>query len=283
VRGGYNPTRRNRNIGTAKQGQGKNNKLKIPAICNYERIWWEQLARHKKVQRYIAGRNLLFIVEATRTDYFHCCTIDDICQLLALVPSTDWEGLETFVLRQPTHKQAVLKPAWGRLAYSANFGRPGQKSISAGPALIIEAQNPNKVISWSVSLDPDDQAEIERLKADGHQVIKKGSRLLLHSSLDVIRKTQLYRTVLHEIGHWVDWLEKIVRPSEKDSANTEKIEDAYFARPQQERETFAHRYATQMRERLITSGEMPFERIISQESALQNGLRIQDFFSEEKS
>jgi hypothetical protein len=190
MRSGYNPTRRNRNIGTSKQGHGQNNKLTIPAICHDERSWWGQLGEHKLVKRSVAGRDLLFIVEATRDDCLHACTVDDICHLLSFVPLEDWELLETFVLRQSTRKQEIKNSSWGRLAYSASIGRPAQSSIASGPALFLEAQNPNKLISWSASLDPDDQAEIERLKDDGNKAIKKGRRFLLSCDLESIRVGQ---------------------------------------------------------------------------------------------
>jgi hypothetical protein len=141
MRSGYNPTRRNRNIGTSKQGHGQNNKLTIPAICHDERSWWGQLGEHKLVNRSVAGRDLLFIVEATRDDCLHACTIDDICHLLSFVPLEDWELLETFVLRQSTHKQEIKNPSWGRLVYSASIGRPAQSSIASGPALFLRPRS----------------------------------------------------------------------------------------------------------------------------------------------
>jgi hypothetical protein len=281
MRSGFNPTRRNRNIGTSKQGHGQNNKLTIPAICHAERSWWGQLGEHKQVYRSLAGRNLLFIVEATRDDSFHACTIDDICHLLRFVPLEDWEFLETFVLRQSTRKQEIKNPSWGRLAYSATLGRPAQSSIASGPALFLEAQHPNKIISWSASLDPDDQAEFERLKADGHKAIKKGRRFLLSCDLQSIRATQLYRTVLHEIGHWVDWLQKVVRPSGDDPDLWERHEDLYFSRPSAEREAFAHLYGVAAGERLRSTGRIPFDRVIDRESLDEHGMR-KDFLVAEK-
>jgi hypothetical protein len=229
------------------------------------------------VKRSVAGRDLLFIVEATRDDCLHACTVDDICHLLSFVPLEDWELLETFVLRQSTRKQEIKNPSWGRLAYSASIGRPAQSSTAFGPTLFLEAQNPNKIIYWSSSLDPDEQAEFERLKADGHKAAKKGRRFLLSCDLESLRATQLYRTVLHEIGHWVDWLQKVVRPSGDDADLLEQHEDLYFSRTSAEREAFAHRYATTMRERLVSSRQMPFDRVFDPESITQDGLRVQDF------
>ena len=60
----FNPTRRNRNIGTVKQGFKKRNRFDIP--CYYlreDKIYWEKLSDYKKVERYINGWKFTFIVE----------------------------------------------------------------------------------------------------------------------------------------------------------------------------------------------------------------------------
>src|SRR5260370_1820778 len=49
------------------------------------------------------------------------------------------ESLDTIILRQPTRKQWLLNPAWGRLAYSAEFGHAGKKIRRTGPAVLLEA------------------------------------------------------------------------------------------------------------------------------------------------
>jgi len=87
-----------------------------------------------------------------------------------------------------------------------------------------------------------------------------GRQHVFAPSRDAARATQLYRTLLHEIGHWVDWLNKVERPSER-GGDFEKLNDAYFQRPKNEREAFAHRYADETRERLVRLGIIPFERL----------------------
>ena len=64
--------------------------------------------------------------------------------------------------------------------------------------------------------------------------------------------------MIHEIGHWVDWLEKVERP-EGQGGNYITLKDAYFSRPSKEREAFANRYADEIRERLVRTGVIPFE------------------------
>jgi len=102
MRNGFDPSRRNRNIGTAKQGVGRDNRMRIPATCHHERVWWEQIDKYRVLRRRVEGRDVLFIVEDTTEGFVHTCSVGDLCRILSLVPPDDWEGLQTFVLRQPT-------------------------------------------------------------------------------------------------------------------------------------------------------------------------------------
>jgi hypothetical protein len=259
MKSGYNPVRRNRNIGTAKQGHGRMNAMTIPLVCNAERIWWENVGPHTEVKRSVGSHEITFLVEHTREDCVHACTVNDIFHVLSLVPASDLESLDTVVMRQSTRKQALVNPAWGRLAYSADFGRPGHKTSRSGPALFLEAANPTRVWKWRKKLCPEDALELERLRNDGHHVEDTGKRFVFRSSLESIRTTQLYRTLFHEIGHWMDWLEKVVRPAGDDSDVYSSLSDRYFARPEQDRELFAHRYADALRKHLTAEGRIPFE------------------------
>ena len=263
TKSGYNPVRRNRNIGTPKQGRGRTNAMTIPAVCHCERNWWENLGPFVVSEQSVGPHKITFILEQTRESCVHACTIDDICHILSLVPSSDMESLDTVVMRQPTRKQELVNPAWGRLAYSADLGRPGKKTRRSGPAVFLEAKNPTEVWKWSRKLCPEDALELDRLRADGHRVEDTGKRFIFRSDLESIRATQLYRTLLHEVGHWVDWLEKVVRPAKDDYAKYEVLADRYFARPKKEREGFAHQYADKLRRNLTAEGRIPFQQIRS--------------------
>jgi hypothetical protein len=260
---GYNPIRRNRNIGTAKQGRGRTNTMTIPAVCHCERIWWENLGPHVVSDQSVGLHKITFIVEQTREGCVHACTVEDICRILSLIPASDMESLDTVVMRQPTRKQEAVNPAWGRLAYSTDLGRPGRKTSRTGPALFLEAKDPTQVWKWNRKLCSDDSLELDRLRTDGHRVEDTGKRFVFHSNLESIRATQLYRTLPHEVGHWVDWLEYVVRPARNDSGLYEVLSDRYFARPQREREQFAHQYADKLRKRLAAEGKIPFQPIRS--------------------
>jgi len=261
IKSAYNPIRRNRNVGTAKQGHGRTNTMTLPSVCNCERTWWENLGPHIVLEQRAGSHKITFIVEQTRKGCVHACSVDDVCQLLSHVPASDLEALDTMVMRQSTRKQELVNPAWGRLAYSANIGRPGKKTIRSGPAVFLEAKDPTEVWKWAQNLRPEEALELNRLRSDGHRVEDTGKHFVFHSNSESIRATQLYRTLLHELGHWVDWLERVVRPAREDSALYEVLSDRYFSRPHLEREAFAHQYADRLREHLKAKGQIPFEKL----------------------
>lgn len=258
VHSGFNPTRRNRNIGTARQGHGANNRLTIPSVSREERIWWERIKGPTVTECEVLGRAVRFVGEEPRHGSLYVCTIRDICRLLALVPPRDWTGLTTFVFRQSTRKQWLLHPTWGRLAMAADIGEHGRKNIHSGPAILLEALDLSVSFRWGRSLDHAAVKELERLKSDGHTVTEDGRGYTISSSLDAARATQLYRTIPHEIGHWVDWLERVERPSERGEADYGDLIDRYWARSNVEREAAAHLYADVLVSRLRAAGSIPF-------------------------
>jgi hypothetical protein len=250
-----NPVRRNRNIGTAAQGQGQDNALVIPGKADGP-DWLDRVGNYTLEDRMVAGRSVRFIVEQTSGGCVHPCTVTDVVHMLHAIPASDWAGLDTIVFRQPTRKQLTLSPVWGRLAYSAKITTPKGKVLSWGPAIYLEAIDVDKPIIWSTSLDPDDRRELDRLKVDGHIVRQTGRRHEIVVTRQSARNTQLYRTLLHEIGHWFDWLSKVEEPLAR-GEDYDTLERAYFARPKSEREAFAHRYADALYVRLRQMGAVP--------------------------
>ncbi|MGE0132879.1 MAG: hypothetical protein AB7U82_32775 [Blastocatellales bacterium] len=251
---GWDATRRNRNIGTVKQGLGQENQLVIP-WCGLK-LYYENLTEYKVVLRSVHSRSLPFIVERTRADSCHACTVDDIARVLQYVPSTDFEGIDFIVLRQPKRKEEIINPVWGRIAYFAEIG------AHQGRAIFLEALNPSKTIRWSKSLTPDRQQELERLRADGHEIVTTRHGHKVSVDLESIRATQLYRTLLHEIGHSVD--------NDRDPA-------AFDRKGSIEKETFAHQFADKLRENLVRFGIIPFGRMFDSEIIVRDGLSVSDF------
>lgn len=274
MKSGRNPTRRNRNIGTTKQGHGQDNKLVIPWSWRDSRSFYEKLLDCQTVSRQISDQPFTFLVESTRRDSIHPCTVDDIACLLGHVPATDLKGLNIVVLRQPKRKEQILSPVWGRLQYFANFGHV------SGPAIILEAPDLSKPIRWSKSQTPDFARELERLDEDGHRVVSNRREWIIEPTLESARATMLYRTLLHEIGHWVDWHGSVLgsaaarRHSEVDIND---LEEKYFARPVSERESAAHRYADALAIQLRKIGIIPFERLLDPNTLKGDKLRVEDF------
>jgi hypothetical protein len=251
----FNPVRRNRNIGKAKQGHGQANRNVIPQVASVFRGWSEHLGKHRLVHKTLNNQDITFIIEENSGGCIHACTVDDILFVLDQLPVTDWQGINTFVFRQPTHKQRLIAPVWGRLFFTADFGSSFKTRGIIGPAISLEAVDPEKILRWSTSLDPDDLAELERLRSDGHSIEQIGKKYIITMTRKSVRQTQLFRTLLHEIGHWVDWLEKVEMPANK-GGNFDKLVDDYWRRPKAEREAFAKRYATAMRPRM-SEGPLP--------------------------
>ena len=171
---GWNPIRRNRNIGTSKQGYGKNNWLVIPERWSDDRVFWERLHHPVVVKKEIGDLPITFLVEPTHPGFTHCCTLDDIIHILQKVPQHHLQGIELIILRQPTRKQNLINPCWGRIGYWADIGK------YSGTAIYVEAICISQVLRWSKRLSPDMVKELERLREDGHRIAtdKRGSCVL---------------------------------------------------------------------------------------------------------
>ena len=258
-----NPTRRNRNIGTAKQGHGQRNKLVIPDN-HQDKIYWENLTDYRVVTRVINLHTLHIIVERTRDDACHACTVDDITSFLWHVSPADLAEVGLILLRQPTRKQTTLKSVWGRAVFYAEIG------AYTGPAVILEAMTPDQPFRWSKSLTPDEQRELARLREDGHSIAETCHNYIITPSLESIRATQLYRTLPHEIGHQVDFAKTAIASDDDDGSDWDR-------KPSADKEAFAHRYADTLRNELKRQGIIPFPRQLNLERITLAGLNIRDF------
>lgn len=252
-----NPTRRNRNIGTWKRGFKKQNRFDIP--CYYIReskIYWEKLSDYKKIERQINGWDFTFIVEKTKKDYFHACTVEDLEKILQYIPSTYYRDLRTIILRQPKRTETIFSSVWGRLVFYYEF------ESKTFPAIILESVKSGEKFSWSRKMDIDRQKEIERLSNDGFKIIETKRNLEINLTLENVRNTQLYRTLLHEIGHYVQYCED---------------EEKFDRLPTAEKEVFAHNFADNLKLELEQKNIIPFSRQFFNESFIQNGLDPNDF------
>jgi len=259
MRPGFNPARRNRNIGTARQGHGQDNRMAVPnpsgLVSPIERI-----GPHNSGRWRVGSGEVRFLVETPRENWLHPCTIGDVIRMLEQVPGSDWAGIDTIVFRQPTRKQAILNSAWGRLLYFGEISTARGQVIASGPMILLDAIERDHRLTWPASLVPDDQVELSRLEADGHGIERVGGRYVIQVTPEAARNTQLYRTLPHEIGHWFDWLEKVETPAAR-GEDFSALQDRYFQRPRGEREAFAHRYADRLYRELTDAGAIPFDRM----------------------
>jgi hypothetical protein len=262
--------RRSRNIGTSAQGHGQDNKLVIPQIYAGRRDMLEDLHNPNFVELTVGGTVRTFIVEQTRDDSAHPCTVDDVARVLDMVTPEDLQGLQLIVFRQPTRKQASLSPVWGRLRYFMEVGRHG------GAALFLESGTTKGAVQrFPRNMSVEDEAELDRFRRDGHQIIDDRRSISVVLDMKTQREVQLYRTVLHEVGHHVDYLEKVERMG--DDGDWVELWEQYWQRPARERETFAHSYADRVGTTLRDQGRVPFARLDSEERIIGLGLRSSDF------
>lgn len=253
----YNPSRRNKNIGTENQGHGQNNKLKIASPYGSLKSFYEQLSDYKKEIRIINNHEFVFIVEETRKNSIHSCSVNDIQNMIEHIPTTDYGDLRFIILRQPKRKEEVLSPVWGRLIYSYEFEN------EYFPAIILDAIDLEKQLIWPRKQTIEDQQEFERLKEDGHIFMESRRCFTAEFKPELIRNTQLYRTLLHEFGHYVHYLEIVERPgnNDEDYDVKERRMNLYFSLPKSEKEKFAHIYAEKLKNRLIAEDKIPFSSI----------------------
>ena len=273
-RPGWDSRRRNRNIGTSKSGKGSDNKLTIPQAWLDDRCFHEKIINPIVFKREINGNQFIFIVEGTQVGFCHACTPHDIEFVLNLIPPEHLAEIKMIVLRQPKRKERILSSVWGRLLYWSDILR------FSGPAIHIEAQRVNSVLKHSKSLSTDEALEIERLIRDGHNVRTNRRYHLISTSPDTVRRTQLYRTLPHEIGHYVDYLESVELASGNNDKEWSRLHDLYFTKPAKDKEDFAHRYATEFYEQQRKLNNLPFDRIYKPNLLIELNLEPSWFYTE---
>jgi hypothetical protein len=251
----YDPGRRNRNIGTPRQGYGQDNRMRIPDSWWNSKIFYERLNNPTIVKREIHSKEFSILIEPTLSDFTHSCTIDDICTILKWLPANDVINLDTIVLRQPKRKEVILSTVWGRLAFYY------KAFASERPAIILEAQRVDQPLKWSKSLSPFSKKELMSLEKDGHRIEWSKKSIKINSTLESCRATQLYRTIPHELGHYVDYQNADSR-------------DLYFSKSYRDREAFAHRYADEFRAKMIEKKKIPFKRILEKDSFIKDSLEM---------
>ena len=97
--------------------------------------------------------------------------------------------------------------------------------------------------------------ELARLRSEGHRLEELPRGILRHSNPRSTRTTQLYRTLLHEIGHWVEYRELVVEPSRGlPRRDAIAIDRRFSRRSRHVLEEFAHRFADRLGRELRAAG-----------------------------
>ncbi len=253
----WRPERRNRNIGEAWSGYSNSNDMRIPVSWqdkygNYS-LFFERLEVTKKLTANIGDRQLEVLYEEPHDEFSYGCSPPDVIKLLELVADLVPSLPDIVAFRQPTRKQKKLMPIWGRFVYFAEFGK------LSGPAIILEAQELGGTLGWSKKMSLADRAEYKRLVEDGHKFEDKKRFYQAELNGQTIRNTILFRTLLHELGHWVQYYQEVLhRPTALDD-DQDIASDLYFAKPTTEREVYAHDFAEKTGKTLRLAKEIPFE------------------------
>lgn len=250
----FNPSRRNRNIGTTKQGFSQNNKLTISTSYGNYQSFYEKLIDYKKESRIINNHEFIFVTEKNRKNSEHACSINDLERIISNIPVEDYGDLKFIVLRQPKRKEQIISSVWGRLVYLYEFEKEDF------PAIILESIDKDSKLMWSKKMSVDERKEFERLIDDGHKFEENNKYFISLIDTKFARNTQLYRTLLHEFGHYVHYLEQVVKPGSEDEEfeEWEKRNDIHVNLPKEEKEKFANNYADRIKSEFIKKGVIPF-------------------------
>ncbi len=241
------PTRRNRNQGTAKRGYSKDNAFVVPSGREWWRSYAEGLRDYVQVERLIDGRRLQFLIEPVEYGCVHPCTPDDVVYMLELLPAQATAGpypLQAVIMRQAPKKESLLRGAWGRFCPSVNVGPVD------GAVIFLEAAMPHAKWNWARKLSLEDQSEVRRMDALLERVAGTGNGHRYKMGFAGLRRWVLYHTLIHEVGHWMDYRRMVVWPYERGEVELTEAIDAYWRRPRAERESFAHRFSDEWRDEL---------------------------------
>jgi len=89
-----------------------------------------------------------------------------------------------------------------------------------------------------------------------------------------MRATQLFRTVPHEVGHYVDYRQRVIESSSSKEEFNRNL-DLFWSRPAREREEVADRYAREFR---ATQGRrLPFPKRFDEVRIKREGLEPEWF------
>lgn len=165
-----------------------------------------------------------FVREETLSGYEHPCTDADIRDVIRCLPPEDMKGIALVLFHQPTRKEELRSPRWAAYYPAYTCGE------TSGPAILLEAVNPEKSMKWGTSLEPDDMRELELLEREGHAIRRERKAIYIGMDTPSVRNTQVRRSFIHEVGHHVDYMRNPETFASKTKIQKEAFANAYFAR-----------------------------------------------------
>ena len=144
-----------------------------------------------------------------------------------------------------------MQPVWGRFVSWYDFRE------QHGASVIIESQRLAS-IRWPLSIGLESRDELERLRADGHCVERTRRGYDIQPTAETMRNTVLFRTLLHEVGHHVDF----------DLSDVE----SWMGKNSRVKEEYAHRFAEMAMAVLRKEGQAPFPPLLDFDSMRGEGL-----------
>jgi hypothetical protein len=163
-----------------------------------------------------------FVVQEALKGYTHACSVSDVENLMRSLPEEDLKGISQIVFHQPTHKEEISSPRW-----AAYYPEYSYRSVT-GPAILLEALNLSKPLKWKTSLTPEDQKELALLESEGHKITRRKNGILISVDASSVRRTQLERSFIHELGHHVDYKKDPVNFSKKSKRLKEDFANKYY-------------------------------------------------------
>lgn len=250
-RPGYNPTRRNRKIGTKDHGW----RDRIDRPFNVPWPIWEWRTPNERwdpdavTEIEVHGRSVIAVTDSLRKGYTFACSLKDIELVLNALPKQDVEEIGLVALHQFSPKEEIFRSFWGSINYVSNFHG------YFGPAIILSSISLVKPwLAWGRHLLPDDQVELDRMRSIGFEIEETKRQYRIYCDPVIVRRSQLLHTLPHEVGHWVDYCKLVVEPAkvsdDPDDAEDELFERYFVQRPTKDREDAAWRYVREMQPRL---------------------------------
>ncbi|MEM6890148.1 MAG: hypothetical protein AAF636_18735 [Pseudomonadota bacterium] len=252
----WRPERRNRNIGTKSSGYSKSNDMRIPEswLDKYGNcsLFWSRVELDYVQEVSIGNFRVKILYDKPHEGCSYGCSPADAVKLLNLVAGSVPAMPDIIAFRQPTRKQRQQSPVWGRFLYLAEFGK------YEGTAIVLESQELGASLKRCKNMTLEDRAEYDRLRDDGHSFVETKRHYEAFLTEEGIRNTKLYRTLLHELGHFVEYYQKVLFKETALDPDQDVAEELYFSGPTSEREVFAHRFAGNISRSLIADGKIPF-------------------------